>query len=84
VILDSDLAALYGMPTFRLNEAVKRNADRFPEDFRFRLTQAEFARLISQIAISNVKPIESELVDYNSSRIAMSPRTGRGGRRNLS
>jgi hypothetical protein len=38
-MLDSDPAALYGVPpTFRLNEAVKRNAGRFPEDFRFRLT----------------------------------------------
>jgi hypothetical protein len=37
-MLDSDPAAPYGVPTFRLNEAVKRNAGRFPEDFRFRLT----------------------------------------------
>jgi hypothetical protein len=41
VILDADLAELYGVPTKRLNEAVKRNADRFPEDFLFRLTTAE-------------------------------------------
>ncbi len=53
VVLDSDLAALYGVRTFRLNEAVKRNADRFPPDFRFQLTREEVANLISQNAISS-------------------------------
>ena len=43
IVLDSDLAALYGVATFRLNEAIKRNIDRFPEEFRFRLTTEEFA-----------------------------------------
>ena len=52
VILDADLAALYGVTTGRLNEAVKRNAERFPEDFMFRLSAAEQAALISQIATS--------------------------------
>jgi phage regulator Rha-like protein len=42
VILDGDLAGLYGVPTFRFNEAVKRNLARFPEDFLFRLTTAEW------------------------------------------
>ena len=51
VMLDKDLAALYGVPTFRLNEQVKRNIDRFPEDFMFSLTRQEIMR-ISQIAIS--------------------------------
>jgi hypothetical protein len=51
VVLDSDLAVLYGVPTFRLNETVKRNADRFPLDFRFQLTREEVANLISQNAI---------------------------------
>jgi hypothetical protein len=41
IILDADLAALYGVTTKRLNEQVKRNAERFPEDFMFRLTRAE-------------------------------------------
>ncbi|HZP61407.1 MAG TPA: ORF6N domain-containing protein [Opitutaceae bacterium] len=53
VVLDSDLAALYGVPTFRLNEAVKRNADRFPSDFRFQLVREEVANLKSQNAISS-------------------------------
>jgi hypothetical protein len=52
VILDRDLAALYNVPTFRFNEAVKRNRRRFPDDFMFQLTPVEFAGLISQIAMS--------------------------------
>lgn len=52
VILDRELAAIYGVSTGRLNEAVKRNAERFPEDFMFRLSAAEHATLISQIATS--------------------------------
>ncbi len=52
VMLDKDLAEMYDVPTFRLNEAVKRNASRFPDDFMFQLTETEFKSLISQIAIS--------------------------------
>ena len=52
VLLDQDLAELYGVPTYRMNEAVKRNIQRFPEDFMFRLSPEEWASLISQIAIS--------------------------------
>jgi hypothetical protein len=52
VILDTDLAKLYGVPTFRFNEAVKRNIDRFPADFMFCLTQEEWNALTSQFAIS--------------------------------
>jgi len=51
VMLDADLARIYGIPTFRFNEAIKRNRERFPEDFMFRLTAAEFAALTSQFAI---------------------------------
>ena len=52
VILDSDLAKIYGVPTFRFNEAIKRNRHRFPADFMFQLTRQEFDSLKSQIAIS--------------------------------
>lgn len=52
VILDSDLANLYGVPTKRLNEQVKRNLNRFPSDFMFQLTQVEADLLRSQIATS--------------------------------
>lgn len=50
VILDSDLAALYGVTVKRLNEQVKRNHERFPEDFVFQLTDAEARSLRSQNA----------------------------------
>jgi len=53
VLLDSDLASLYGVETRRLNEQVRRNAERFPADFMFQLTSAEYADLMSQIATSN-------------------------------
>ena len=53
VMLDSDLAQLYGVTVGRLNEAVKRNEDRFPSDFMFQLTKAELEHLKSQIAISS-------------------------------
>ncbi len=50
VMLDSDLAELYGVTTKRLNEQLNRNIERFPEDFAFRLTRQEFEALRSQIA----------------------------------
>ncbi len=51
VLLDTDLAALYGVKTLRLNEQVRRNSGRFPEDFVFQLTNHEVASLRSQFAI---------------------------------
>jgi hypothetical protein len=53
IILDSDLAALYGVPTMVFNQAIKRNAVRFPVDFAFQLTREELAHLKSQIVISS-------------------------------
>jgi len=53
VILDSDLAKLYGVSTKRLNEQVRRNVDRFPEDFMFQLSAQENHNLRSQFATSN-------------------------------
>ena len=55
VILDSDLAELYGVPTKRLNEQVRRNLDRFPADFLFQLDEEEFAALRSQFATSKLR-----------------------------
>ena len=52
VVLDSDLARIYGVSTGRFNEAVKRNLKRFPTDFSFVVTRQEYERLISQNAIS--------------------------------
>ena len=53
VMLDRDLAEMYGVETKRLKEAVKRNVTRFPEDFMFELTKEEFANWRSQFATSN-------------------------------
>jgi hypothetical protein len=53
VILDSDLAELYGVETRRLNEQVRRNIEKFPEDFMFQLSKNEFENLISQNATSS-------------------------------
>ena len=53
VLIDSDLATLYGVETRRLNEQVRRNWARFPEDFIFELTPEEFANLKSQFATSS-------------------------------
>lgn len=50
VIIDTDLAALYGVPTKRLNEQVRRNMDRFPQDFMFMLDQSEWDVLRTQFA----------------------------------
>ena len=73
VILDTDLASMYGVKTMRFNEAFKRNQERFPEDFAFQVTGEEARNLISQIAISssNIKSVTD--MDY----------VGHGGRRTL-
>ena len=54
VMLDRDLAALYGVETRHLNQSVKRNIERFPEDFMFQLTKGEWEILKSQIVTSNL------------------------------
>ena len=62
VMLDFDLAGLYEVPTKALNQAVKRNADRFPEDFMFRLTEEEWMR--SQIVTGSCKgPTKIQIFD---------------------
>jgi hypothetical protein len=71
VILDADLAALYGVTTKRLNEQVRRNRERFPEDFMFQLTPEEQASVTDPIVASNLR-----------SQIATS--RSHGGRRYLS
>ncbi len=53
VMLDRDLAKLYGVKTKRLNEQIRRNLSRFPEDFMFQLTKKEFENWKSQFATSN-------------------------------
>ncbi len=73
VMIDFDLAELYGVTTSRLNEQVTRNRKRFPEDFMFRLTRDEAEFLRSHFAISK---------SASKSAIALT-KTGRGGRRYL-
>ena len=65
VMLDFDLAAMYGVETKRLNEQVKRNIERFPEDFMFQLTKGEFEILRSQIATSNLNDNQT-VIDWKS------------------
>jgi hypothetical protein len=55
VMLDADLAGLYGVSVGRLNEAVRRNLHRFPRDFMFQLTKEEFINLRRQLSSSNLK-----------------------------
>ena len=59
VMLDRDLAQLYGVPTKRLNEQVRRNIDRFPEDFMFQLTLEEETFLRSHFATLEEETIEN-------------------------
>src|SRR3989338_2445758 len=77
VMLDADLAELYGVETGALNRAVKRNSERFPEDFMFQLTAEEFADLRCQIGISSLR---SQIATSNNS---IGNTAGRGGRRHL-
>ena len=68
VMLDRDLAELYGVPTKVLNQAVKRNLERFPERFMFQLTKDELADLRSQIVASNIDTsLRSQIVTLNDS-----------------
>jgi len=77
VILDADLARLYGTTTSALNQAVKRNADRFPDDFAFQLTSREFEDLKSQFVISRSQDIDSKENNVNWSQIVTSSHGGK-------
>ena len=70
-MLDSDLAELYGVETRRLNEAVKRNAERFPTTFMFRLTGAEAATMRSQIATSSKRRIKYQPLVFTEHGVVM-------------
>ncbi len=78
VILDRDLARLYDVPTFRFNEAVKRNVDRFPADFRFRLSPAEWAAVKQQNVSPDHEGTGAGGASSNSSQNAMSSAKHRG------
>lgn len=80
VLLDFDLAALYGVPTKTLNQAVKRNAARFPGDFMFQLSAEETRFLRSQFIASKSQVIDSQRIPQNWSRFVTSSRKYRGER----
>ncbi|MGQ0522602.1 MAG: ORF6N domain-containing protein [Betaproteobacteria bacterium] len=75
VLLDTDLAALYGVETRAINQAVKRNRGRFPEDFMFRLTQQEWKTLRSQSVIASgaAKERRSQIVIASPRNIGALP-----------
>ena len=84
VILDSDLAAIYGVSVKALNQAIKRNAERFPEDFVFRLTLSEFedclrSQFVTSYSRSQIATLKSPASSNLKSQNATS--RSRGGRR---
>jgi hypothetical protein len=78
VMLDFDLATLYGVAAKVLNQAVKRNRDRFPEDFMFRLTVSETSHLKSQLVTSSEQSAGNEPLLKNWSQFVTSSRKHRG------
>ncbi len=91
VMIDSDLAELYGVETKRLNEQVRRNIERFPKDFMFQLTADEYEVLKSQFATSNKKNSEklrqhaeiNENLDHSLKYQIGTSKEGRGGKQKL-
>jgi len=71
VMLSTDLAALYGVPVHRLNEQVKRNRQRFPEDFMFQLSPDEWSNLKSQSAISSWGGVRHAPYAFTEQGVAM-------------
>lgn len=80
VMLDFDLARLYGVPTKVLNQAVKRNRKRFPDDFMFRLASKEMSLLRSQFVTLKSENLPNQWVNLNRSQTGTSPEK-RGGQR---
>lgn len=81
VILDADLARAYGVTTGALNQAVKRNAGRFPAEFVYELTRQEVTILKSQIVISRSQAIDAESVTLGEAKIPSVSRGRHGGSR---
>ena len=84
IILDAELAAIYGVSVKALNQAIKRNAERFPEDFVFRLTRSEFedslrSQFVTSYSRSQIATLKSPADSKLRSQIVISK--GRGGRR---
>ncbi len=83
VILDADLAELYGVPTKRLNEQVKRNADRFPEDFMFRLSAKEVEAMRTQSVTASGQPLRSQTVTSSDDPSLMRSQIATASKRNV-
>ena len=85
VILDTDLARLYGVTTKRLNEQFRRNRKRFPEDFAFQLTADEVADIRSQIAASfeSEAPLRSQIATASPGRPGMRSQMATASKRNI-
>ncbi len=79
VILDADLARLYGTTTKVFNQAISRNASRFPADFAFRIKPEEFAALRSQIATLNAEVTDKRPVEANWSQFVTSSKSAHRG-----
>jgi ORF6N domain len=80
VMLDADLARLYGVSTKALNQALRRNRERFPDDFFFQVTGEEFAFLRSQSVTSNAEEPYPQGLRPNWSQFVTSSRKHRGAR----
>lgn len=83
VMLDSDVAMLYHYETKKINQAVKRNIERFPEKFCFQLTEEEFSSLRSQIVTLNKTTVQENFEDSSlrSQIVTLNENTGRGKHR---
>jgi hypothetical protein len=79
-MLDADLAALYGVTTKAFNQAIKRNAERFPGDFMFRLDHRESAILRSQIVTASKRNIQYQPLAFTEHGVAMLSAVLRSGR----
>ena len=80
VLLDFDLAALYAVATKVLNQAVKRNRERFPDDFMFRLTAEEVTTLRSRFVTPRSQAVDNQRIPQNWSQFVTSSRKHRGER----
>jgi hypothetical protein len=83
VILDSDIAELYGVETKALNRAVKRNIERFPADFMFQLTEEEMENLRCQIGTSSLRSQSATLKNTPNLKSQIVISSSHGGRRTL-
>jgi len=84
VVLDTDLAGVYGVSTRALNQAVRRNKRRFPVDFAFRLSSAKYEAMRSQIVIASSGRVDVRLQVVTGSAERMRSQTATASKRNIS